>query len=59
MGTVNLHEANYLMEPDQILVKDSEGEGMMDALQTAGIARDTGETVRIGLYYAKNARLLV
>jgi hypothetical protein len=59
-ATVNVPEANHLLDDQTILVKDySEGEGMMDALESAGIVRDTGERFPIGFTEAKVARLLV
>jgi hypothetical protein len=57
---VNVPEANHLLDSGTILIKDyGECEGMMDALESAGIVRDTGETVPIGFTYAKVARLLI
>ncbi len=57
---MNVPEANHLLDSGTILIKDyGECEGMMDALESAGIVRDTGETVPIGFTYAKVARLLI
>lgn len=59
-ATVNVPEANHVLDSGTVLIKDySECEGMMDALESAGIVRDTGETIPIGFTYAKVARLLV
>jgi hypothetical protein len=59
-ATVNVPEANHILDSGTALIKDySECEGMMDALESAGIVRDTGETIPIGFTYAKVARLLV
>lgn len=62
-ATVNVPQANHLLErygADHVLIKDySECSGMMDALEDAGIVRDTGERVPIGFTEVKVARLLV
>lgn len=59
-ATVNVPEANHLLGIGAILVKDySENSGMMDALEAAGIAADTGKTIPIGFTEAKIARMLV
>jgi hypothetical protein len=59
-ATVNVPEANHRLGSGTVLIKDyGECQGMMDALESAGIVRDTGETVPVGFTYAKVARLLV
>ncbi|WP_047865473.1 hypothetical protein [Rubrobacter aplysinae] len=58
-ATVNVPEANPQLGIGAVLIKDySEGEGMMAALEEAGVAADTGKTIPIGFTEAKIARML-
>jgi hypothetical protein len=59
-ATVNVPEANSQLGIGAVIVKDySENEGMMEALEEAGIAADTGKTIAIGYTQAKIARMLI
>lgn len=59
-ATVNVPEANSQLGIGAVIIKDySEGEGMMEALEEAGVAADTGKTIPIGFTEAKVARMLV
>lgn len=59
-ATVNVPEANQELGIGAILVKDwSENSGMMDALEAAGIAADTGRRVPTGYTEAKVGRMLL
>lgn len=59
-ATVNVPEANPRLGIGAVLIKDySENEGMMAALEEAGIAADTGKTIPTGFTHARIARLLL
>lgn len=59
-ATVNVPEANPTLGKGAVLIKDySENEGMMDALEAAAIAADTGRRVPTGFTEAKVARMLL
>lgn len=56
IATVNVPD--YHLGQDEVLIKDwSENEGMMEALEAAGIVEDTGRQVVCGYTGAKVARL--
>jgi hypothetical protein len=59
-ATVNVPEANPQLGIGAVLIKDySENEGIMDALEEAGVAANTGKTIPIGFTEAKIARMLI
>lgn len=57
VATVNLPEAP--LRPGEVFIKDySENEGMLAALEKAGIVQATGETVRLGFVEVAVAKVL-
>jgi hypothetical protein len=59
-ATINVPEANTQLGIGAVLIKDyGECEGIMDALEDAGIVADTGRRIPTGVTEAKVARLLV
>ena len=58
VSTVNLPE--FFLEDRHVFIKDwSENEGILSALEEAGLIKVTGVTVPIGHVYAYKCRLLV
>ena len=60
VATVNLPDSDAFLGPNQVFLKDwSENEGVIQALELAGIVKTTGEDVPTGFVRAKVADVLV